>query len=102
LGLEYKNIGKVIYNVPQLLGLSVKENMVLTVKFLRSLGVNGPAFLKVLKTIPTILVYTVKGKIQPNVNFFDNIQIQLKDREASNMASIVTDIKCGEEFEAHN
>jgi hypothetical protein len=32
LGLKYKNLGKVIYNVPQLLVLSIKENMVLIVK----------------------------------------------------------------------
>ncbi|CAK9210751.1 unnamed protein product [Sphagnum troendelagicum] len=79
LGLEQKDLGKVIYNAPQLLGLSVEENMVPTVKFLRSLGVKGPALLKVLKTKPMILAYSVEGKLQPNVKFLESIQIQPED-----------------------
>jgi hypothetical protein len=82
LGFEYKNLGKVIYNVPQLLSLRVKENMVLTVKFQRSLGVNGPAFLKVVKTKPMILAYSVKGKVQPNVNFLTTFKFNQKILES--------------------
>lgn len=79
LGLEQKDLGKVIYNAPQLLGLSVEENMVPTVKFLSSLGIEGPALLRVLKTKPMILAYSVEAKLQPNVKFLESLQIQPED-----------------------
>jgi mTERF domain-containing protein len=53
--------------------------MVLTVKFLRNLGVKRHVLLKVLKTKPVILTYSVDGKFQPNVKFLESIQIRLED-----------------------
>jgi len=58
LGLEQKYLDKAIYNAPQLLSLSVKENMVGIV-----LGMKRPILLKVLKTKLMILVYSVEGKL---------------------------------------
>jgi len=53
--------------------------MVLTIKFLHSLGVKRPVLFKVLKTKSIILAYSVEGKLPPNVKFLENIQIQLED-----------------------
>ncbi len=49
--------------------------MVLTIKFLHSLGVKRPVLFKVLKTKSVILAYSVEGKLPPNVKFLENIQI---------------------------
>ncbi|KAL2653896.1 hypothetical protein R1flu_022024 [Riccia fluitans] len=76
VGLERKHLGKVIFNAPQLLCLSVEENMLPTVKFLESISVKGPLLLKILKRKPMILAYNVETKLKLNVNFLRSIQIK--------------------------
>ncbi|KAL3685943.1 hypothetical protein R1sor_003965 [Riccia sorocarpa] len=76
VGLERKHLGKVIYNAPQLLCLSVEDNMLPTIKFLESISVKGPLLLKVLKRKPMILAYNVETKLKLNVKFLRSIQIK--------------------------
>eukprot|EP01018_Ginkgo_biloba_P012125 Gb_32120 [translate_table: standard] len=78
LGLEQEDLGRVIYNAPQLLGLR-EEKMRPTVKFLESIGVKGSSLRKVLKLKPMILAHSVEAKLRPNINFLENLGIDKFD-----------------------
>lgn len=79
LGLEKKDLGKVIYNAPQLLGLSVEDKMQPTTQFLESIGVKGSALLKVIKRKPMILAHSIDTKLQPNAQFLERLGIKHDD-----------------------
>ncbi|KAH9317535.1 hypothetical protein KI387_019304, partial [Taxus chinensis] len=74
LGLEKEDMGRVIYNAPQLLGLR-EEKLRPTIKFLENIGVKGSSLRKVLKLKPMVLAYSVEAKLQPNINFLQNLGV---------------------------
>ncbi|GLJ55235.1 hypothetical protein SUGI_1185120 [Cryptomeria japonica] len=78
LGLEKEDMGKVIYNAPQLLGLR-EEKLRATIKFLENIGVKGSSLCKVLKLKPMVLAYSVEAKLQPNISFLQNFGINRLD-----------------------
>lgn len=78
LGLEKEDLGRTIYNAPQLLGLR-EEKLLPTVKFLEKIGVKGSSLRKVLKLKPMVLAYSVEAKLQPNVNFLQSLGINQLD-----------------------
>ncbi|KAH7433272.1 hypothetical protein KP509_07G062300 [Ceratopteris richardii] len=85
LGLERKDLGKVIYNAPQLLGLSVDDKMQPAIEFLESLGITRSSLLKIIKRKPMVLAYNIETKLQPNTEFLEKLGI---DRSA--IARLVT------------
>lgn len=76
LGLEKKDLGKVIYNAPQLLGLSVEDKVQPAIQFLESLGVTESSLLKVIKRKPMILAHSIDTKLRPNTEFLERLGIK--------------------------
>lgn len=76
LGLEKKDLGKVIYNAPQLLGLSVEDKVQPAIQFLESLGITRSSLLKVIKRKPMILAHSIETKLRPNTEFLERLGIK--------------------------
>eukprot|EP00249_Psilotum_nudum_P022174 c28403_g1_i4 orf=3-2240(-) len=79
LGLEKKDLGKVVYNAPQLFGLSIKNKLLPAIEYLGSLGIQGSSLIKVLKHRPMILAYSIESKLKLNVKFFEELGIKHDD-----------------------
>ncbi|XP_024527832.1 transcription termination factor MTERF4, chloroplastic-like [Selaginella moellendorffii] len=72
LGLVRKDLGKVLFKAPQLMTLHIKDNMIPTVRFLASLGVD---VVRVMRSKPMVLGLNVETKIRPNLKFIQNLGI---------------------------
>ncbi|MCO5587706.1 hypothetical protein L7F22_041657 [Adiantum nelumboides] len=79
LGLEKKDLGKVIYNAPQLLGLSMDDKVQPAIQFLESLGITRSSLLKVIKRKPMILAHSIEMKLRPNTQFLEGLGINCDD-----------------------
>ncbi|CAN6481053.1 unnamed protein product [Victoria cruziana] len=76
LGLKKADLGRVIYNAPQLLSLNIEEKMLPTVKFLEAIGIKGTLLRKLLRLKPMVLAYSMETKLQPNINFLHDLGIE--------------------------
>eukprot|EP00850_Spirogloea_muscicola_P002958 SM000011S19136 [mRNA] locus=s11:996366:1007475:- [translate_table: standard] len=72
LGLNGEGLAKVVSRAPQLLALSVEENLRPAVKFLNSLGLEGSDLVKVLQKRPQLLGFTER-KLRANLAFLEEL-----------------------------
>ncbi|XP_031496201.1 transcription termination factor MTERF2, chloroplastic-like [Nymphaea colorata] len=76
LGLKNVDLGRVIFNAPQLLSLNIEEKILPTVKFLETIGVKGALLRKLLRLKPMVLAYSMETKLQPNIKFLHDLGIE--------------------------
>eukprot|EP00850_Spirogloea_muscicola_P001022 SM000004S14892 [mRNA] locus=s4:32935:43984:- [translate_table: standard] len=89
LGLHGEGLAKVVSRAPQLLALSVEENLRPAVKFLNSLGLEGSDLVKVLQKRPQLLGFTER-KLRANLAFLEELGLnELEMRKLVNKGPVL-------------
>eukprot|EP00960_Hanusia_phi_P070824 767408-Hanusia_phi.AAC.6 len=70
IGVEKKNIDKILESCPQLQGLSVRDNLRPTVKFLvKEVGIGIEKMRKIIVSFPQLLGLSIKENLRPTVRY---------------------------------
>ena len=73
VGLNTWQVAKLITTSPQVLGLSIEENLKPTVEWIKGLGLNQSQVAKLIATCPSVLRYSIEANLKPTVEWIKGL-----------------------------